>query len=63
MDFKFDGDEFSDDDLDELGAAGEGVGGEERAARKKKLAQLVQERCNKKLRGAGGAGVKRNHAK
>ena len=63
MDFSFGGEEFSDEDLSELGAVGDGVDADQRQARKQKLAQIVQERCNKKLRGAQGVGVRRTVAK
>ena len=63
MDINFEGDDFSDDDLTELGAAGEGVDADQRRARKKKLAAIVKDRCNKKLRGSNGTGVRRAHGK
>ena len=63
MDLQFEGDDFSDNDLEGLGATGEGVNEAQRLARKKKLAQLVQEQVGKKLRAVHGSVVIRSHGK
>jgi hypothetical protein len=63
VEFSFREDEFSDNDLSVLGATGDGIDAEQRLERKQKLASLVQESCNKKLRSMHGTGIRRKCSK
>jgi hypothetical protein len=63
MEFTFDGADVSDDDLEALGAAGDGVNVEQRLERKHQLARIIEQQCRKKMRNAQGGGVRRTHGK